>query len=234
MAVNNYSLKVLVVLTTVVGLISGLFVPSLSCSESASRTDDRAVLELPALGKRGETVIRARGQVMDILQNDNACAAWFYEIDPDPAEVFRSLHFELQMEGSSYIYGMIDTQHRQLFKHPWAAKSTQNAGHDSTIFLNANGPFFTRAAVVMQLDRGGTLARRGGMHLLTTSSYEGNTPEAQIAILLHELGHVIGRLPEDDDSWDGQSSRNSLEVRRHCKNEIHAAARNSLKGNFGD
>jgi hypothetical protein len=230
MAVNKEYLKVFVVLAAVVGLVWALFVPSLSYSKSTSTDDDRVVLELSALGKKGDTVIRARGQVLDILQNDNACAAWFRETDPDPVEVFRSLHFELQMEGSSYVYGMTDTAHRQFFKHPWAAKSMQNAGQNSTIFLNANGAFFNRAAIVMQQDQRGMLPRRGGLHLLTTSSYEGNTPEAQISILLHELGHIIGRLPVDDDSWDGQSSRNSSEVHRHCKNEIHAAARNSPKG----
>jgi hypothetical protein len=232
MAVNKKNSKVFVVLTAVIGLVCALFVPRLSYSKSSPTSDDRVVLELSALGKRGDTVLRARGQVLDILQNDNACAAWFRETDPDPAEVFRSLHFELQLEGPSYVYGMIDSEHRQLFKHPWAAKSMQNAGQNSTIFLNANGPFFNRAAVVMQQDQRGMVPRRSGIRLLTSSSYEGNTPEAQISILLHELGHIIDRLPEDDDSWGGQSSQNSSEVHRHCKNEIHAAARNSPKGSI--
>jgi hypothetical protein len=42
------------------------------------------VLELSALGKLGDTIARAREQVIDILQNRNACAAWFQEADPDP------------------------------------------------------------------------------------------------------------------------------------------------------
>lgn len=53
------------------------------------------MLELSAPGTRGDTIARARDQAIDILQNGNACAAWFQEADPDPAEVFRSLHFEL-------------------------------------------------------------------------------------------------------------------------------------------
>ncbi len=60
--------------------------------------------------------------------------------------------------------------------------------------------------------------------MLTISSYNGNTPEVQITILLHELGHIIGRLPEDDDSRDGRSIRNTSEVSRHCKSETRAAA----------
>jgi hypothetical protein len=188
------------------------------------------VLELSALGKQGDTIARARGQVIDILQHGNACTVWFHEADPDPVDVFRSLHFEMEMRGPSYVYGIRDGHGGQSFKHPWAAMSTQFGGSNSTILLNANGPFFNRTSVVMQLDPGGMLLWPDGTRLLTVSSYGGNTPEAQITILLHELGHIVGRLPEDADSWDGRSSRNTAEVQRHCKNETRAAAHNSPKG----
>jgi len=205
-----------------------LFVPSRSHSQpTPNQEEERVALELSALGKQGDTIARARGQVLDILQHGNACTVWFQESDPDPAEVFRSLHFELEMGGPSYVYGMRDHEGGLLFKHPWAASSTQYGGSHSTILLNANGPFFNRTSVVMQLDPTGRLARPDGIRLLTISSYKGNTPEAQITILLHELGHIIGRLPEDHDSWDGQSSRNTSDVLRHCKTETRPAARNS-------
>jgi hypothetical protein len=210
-----------------------LFAPSRSHSErTPNQDDDRVVLELSTLGKQGDTIARARGQVLEILQNGNACTAWFQEADPAPGEVFRSLHFELEMRGPSYVYGIRDHERGNLLKHPWAARSTQYGGSNSTIPLNANGPFFNRTSVVMQLDPRGMLLRPDGNRLLTVSSYEGNTPEAQITILLHELGHIVGRLPEDDDSWDGRSSRNTSEVQRHCKNETRAAAHNSPKGSI--
>jgi len=76
------------------------------------------------------------------------------------------------------------------------------------------------------------LLQPGGNRLLVVSSYNGNTPEAQITILLHELGHIIGRLPEDDDSWDGRSFRNTSEVSRHCKSETRAAAHNRPRGSI--
>ena len=207
-----------------------LLAPSRSYSERAPEQDDRVELELLALGKQGNTIARARGQVMEILQDGNACTAWFQQADPSPAEVFRSLHFQLDMRGTSYVYGMKDNQRGQLLRHPWGARSIENGGRNSTILLNARGPFFNRSSVVMQLDPRGMLARPGGNRLLTISSYNGNTPEAQITILLHELGHIIGRLPEDDDSWDGRSSRNTDEVLRHCKIETRAAAHNSSRG----
>jgi hypothetical protein len=196
---------------------------------NASNYDDRVVLELSALGKQGDTIARAREQVLEILQQGNACTAWFQGADPDPAEVLRSLHFALEMKGPSYVYGIRDSRGGQIFKHPWAARSIEDGGRDSTILLNANGPFFNRTSFVMQLGTRGMPARFDGNRLLTVSSYQGNTPEAQITILLHELGHIIGRLPEDGDSLDGRSSRNTSEVLRHCKAETRAAAHNSAR-----
>ena len=209
-----------------------LLAPSPSYSERMPHHDDRVVLELSALGKRGETIVRAREQVLDILQQGNACTAWFQQADPDPAEVFRSLHFGLEMGEPRYVYGMRDSERGQILKHPWGAKSIENGGPNSTILLNASGPFFKRTSVVMQLDPRGVLAWPDGNRPLTVSSYDGNTPEAQITILLHELGHITGRLPEDDDSWDGRSSRNTSEVLRHCKAEIRAAAHHSPRGSI--
>jgi len=207
-----------------------LFAPSRSDTALRSNQDERVLLELSALGKHGETIARAREQVLRILQHDNACTAWFRESDHDPAEVFQSLHFELESNGPSRIYGRRNFEGTQFFKHPWAARSMEYAGRDSIIQLNANGPFFNRTSLAMQLEPGGMLARPGGNYTLTVSRYYGDTPEAQITILLHELGHIIGRLPADDDSWDGRSTRNTSEVSRHCKAETIAAARNRLRG----
>jgi hypothetical protein len=209
-----------------------LLAPSRSYSGRTPNHDDRVELELSALGKQGDTIARARGQVLDILQNGNACTAWFQEADPDPAEVFRSLHFELVIREPSYVYGMRDNERGQLLKHPWAARSIEYGGRDSTILLNANGPFFNRTSIFVQLDPGGLLPRPDGIRVLRVASYEGNTPEAQITILLHELGHIIGRLPEDDDSWDGRSFRNTAEVLRHCEAETRVAAHNSPRGSI--
>jgi hypothetical protein len=228
---NRYQFLVLQQRLIAVAVLSYLlFAPSRSYSERMPSKDDCVVLELSGLGKPGDTITRAREQVIDILQHENACSAWFQEADPDATAVFRSLHFELEMRGPSYVYGMRDNERGQLFKHPWAARSIENGGLNSTILLNANGPFFNRTSLIMQLDPRGMLLQPGGNRLLVVSSYNGITPEAQITILLHELGHIIGRLPEDDDSWDGRSFRNTSEVSRHCKTETRAAAHNSPMG----
>src|SRR5882724_7372930 len=208
-----------------------LFAPTQSYSERTPNKDDCAVLELSALGKRGDTIARAREQVLEILQPGNACSAWFQEADPDATEVFRSLHFELEVGGTSYVYSVKDSARGQLFKHPWAARTTENGGRNSVIQLNGNGPFFNVLRALCNWTQG---ERSRGLlvTMLTISSYNGDTPEAQITILLHELGHIIGRLPEDDDSWDCRSFRNTSEVSRHCKSETRAAAHNRSRGSI--
>jgi hypothetical protein len=206
-----------------------LLAPSLSFS-STPNNEDRVAWELSSLGKRGEAISRAREEVLDILQHGNACSAWFQEADPDAAGVFRSVHFGLELQGTSYVYGTTNSEREQLFKHPWGAKTIENGGRSSIIQLNGNGPFFNRTSRIVQLDPGGMLTWPGGNLRLTISSYNGGTPEAQITILLHELGHIIGRLPADGDSWDGRSSRNTSEVSRHCRSETRAAAHNGSRG----
>ena len=62
------------------------------------------------------------------------------------------------------------------------------------------------------------------MRYLLVGSYYGNTLAAQITILLHELGHVVGRLPEEFDELSGQSGRNTAEVLHFCRAEIKATA----------
>jgi len=91
-----------------------VFAPTQSYSERTPNKDDCDVLELSAQGKRGDTLARAREQVIDILQNGNACSAWFEEADPDATEVFRSLHFEMEMKGPSYVYGIREDPREHL------------------------------------------------------------------------------------------------------------------------
>jgi hypothetical protein len=77
-----------------------LFAPSRSYSEPTSDHHEPVVLELSASDKHGETIARAREQVLEILLQGSACTAWFEEASSDPAEVFGSLHLELEESGA--------------------------------------------------------------------------------------------------------------------------------------
>jgi hypothetical protein len=208
-----------------------LLTPSQTYSkpEGEENHEDGVAIALAHLGKQGDVVLRARSQVLNILQNENTCSAWFRETDPDAAEVFRSVHFGMEQNGPAVAYGQWVPDQGKLLKHPWGARSTQNAGRGALIEINGNGPFFRSSSPILQRDPWGTITRPAGNLALVISTYNGNSPEAQMTILLHELGHIIGRIPEDNDSWDGRSSRNTSEVVRHCKAEIKAEAHNTLR-----
>lgn len=192
--------------------------------------DERVLLEFAAMGKRGETIARARAQVLQILQVENACTAWFQELDPDPAGKFRAARFVVDEKGPRYVFGMRQGGQGELFKHPWVASTVENSGRDATIWLNANGAFFNGSSELVEKELSGGPLRPAGTRVLRVEWYSGNTPEAQITALLHELGHIVGRIPEDNDSLDGESGRNTAEVLRHCRPEIRAAAGKSRRG----
>ena len=176
--------------------------------------------ELSAFGRRGELIARTRAQVLEILNGQNTCAAWFQEANPETLDVFRSLHYQLDMSGSSEIYSIRDDRGRLILKYPWGAKSDEFGGVDSTIVLNRDGPFFVGVSRVAQ----GPASASGWIQVML-GPYVGNTAEARITIVLHELGHIVGRLPGDDGSWNGRSSRNTAEMLQHCKSDIHLIAR---------
>ena len=186
----------------------------------------------PSADKRMGTVLHARGQVLALLQNENGCLAWFREVDDDPAETFRSLQFKIEKEEQKYVLRMSDGREGDRYKQPWAARAWQWAGRNSVVTINSSGPFFYNVSPVAELGPGGGILRYSGFRKLSVGPYRGDTSEAQITTMLHELGHVTARLPLDGDSWDGKSSRNTEEVVRHCKNEIQEYAKwNEEAGN---
>jgi hypothetical protein len=195
---------------------------------ACANDEERTQMLLLALGRRGETIARIRQQVLEILQNRNACSAWYQEVDADPAATFRSLMFVLDEKGSPYVYSLRDSQDARHFKHPYVASAIENAGRNSAIQLNVNGAFFNHSSSVMEEPPDGGPARPLGMRTLWVDSYPGATPEAQLTAMLHELGHIVGRIPEDTDSLDGQSARNTAEVLRYCRPEIQAMARKKI------
>jgi hypothetical protein len=166
--------------------------------------------------------------VLGILQSENACSAWYREKEPDPAGTFQTLEFDLDRKGPTYILESDFNPGLGLYWHPYVAMSAENAGPGATITLNVNGAFFHSDAAVRKGNRAGGPMRAGGIRELKIDSYMGDTLEAQITALLHELGHITGRIPPDPDRTDGTSGRNTAEVLRFCRAEVESAAKHPL------
>lgn len=181
--------------------------------------------ESSSTDKRMDTVQHARGQVLALLQNENGCSAWFREVNDDPAAVFQSLQFKIEREERPYVLREVDSYGGERYKQPWVARAWEWGGRNSTVTINSDGAFFHHVSPIAELGAGGGVIRYSGFRTLTIGPFKGETSEAQITTMLHELGHITGRLPLDWDSWDGQSSKNTEEVLRHCKNDIREYAR---------
>lgn len=205
-------------------LIGALFSPGQSRSHDRAARNDRPSAAWSDAGEREAHLQSARELTLDILQGGNGCSAWFQETDPTSAEIFESLHFDIVEEPVKYVAMVRDARGEWKYKQPWAAKTHQLTGRDSTVKLNPSGAFFVAALPVRKMERGSVVSYQG-LWRLTVGAYRGDTLGAQITTLLHELAHVTGRIPEDTDSLDGKSGKNTEEVLRHCKAEIRARVR---------
>jgi hypothetical protein len=192
--------------------------------DSAFVTNDPIRAQLLTMGKPGLTVALARDHVIEILQSPNSCSAWFQGVDPNPASTFASLKFVIETNGPQEVLGLRSHSGEMLLKHPYSARALENGGTSSTIVLNAKGAFFERVTTLQSQEGASGLLHASGWRYLLVGSYRGDTLAAQITILLHELGHVVGRLPDDSDELSGQSGRNTAEVLRFCRAQIKAAS----------
>ena len=187
-------------------------------------TNDPTREQLLAMGKSGLTVAHARDRVIEILQSRNSCSDWFQEVDPNAASTFASLKFIIDTDGPKEVVGLQSYSGEMLWKHPYSARALENAGANSIVALNAKGAFFVRVAPALRQENNSNWFRPSGSCYLLVGSYPGDTLAAQITILLHELGHVVGRLPDDSPELSGKSGRNTAEVLRFCHKQIKAAA----------
>jgi hypothetical protein len=186
-------------------------------------TNDPIRAQLLSMGRPGLMVALARDHVIEILQSANSCSAWFQEADPNAASTFASLRFVIETNGPRGVLCFRSHSGEMLLKHPYSARALENGGANSMIVLNGKGAFFLPSAAVSRQEEMGSLFRPSGWRYLLVGPYRGDTLAAQITILLHELGHVVGRLPDDSDELSGQSGRNTAEVLRFCGAQIRAA-----------
>jgi hypothetical protein len=186
---------------------------------------DPARMELRAMGKAGQTISRAREKALEILENQNACSAWFQQKDSSPAATFRTLSFELDRKGEEYILESRDLGPWDIFRSPYVARVMQGDGSYATITINAKGAFFRALATVQEIHKEGGPSIFRGDRMLRVGPYTGETLPAQVVTLLHEFGHLIDLLPTDRDDLDGKSLHNTDEVLRNCGAAVDALGR---------
>jgi hypothetical protein len=139
-----------------------------------------------ALGQHGDPIAHAREQTLQILQAHNTYTAWFQEAEPSAAEVFRSLRYRLDGNGTSGIYSMRNDLGQILLKHPWGAKSTEYAGSNSIVQINGNGPFFARKLWMATWYPPVGFAPPGSWQFVIIGPYVGDTPEAGLGMMWYE------------------------------------------------
>jgi hypothetical protein len=199
-------------------------------SHAGTRCDepkDVVQAELDALGKAGRKISRAREKVLEILQTENACRAWFEEKDSNPAATLRTVSFALDLHGDEFVLESRDMGPVNIFRNPYVAKVMQGDGPYATVTLNTKGAFFSTMAKVLEVRKEGGPSSFRGTYLLHVGPYDGDTLPAQIITLLHEFGHVLDLLPADEHNVDGKSVQNTNEVVHNCGAEVDSRGRRS-------
>lgn len=188
--------------------------------------------ELKAMGEQGLVIERAREEVLEILEGQNRCAAWFQQAEPDAARKFRSLRYTIDESGPQYTLKLQNAAGEWLYQQPYVASSIEDAGAGSTITINGKGAFFQRRSGVRIVPKDGGPGGLSASQLLHLDLYLGGTLDAQVTALLHEFSHVVGLLPADGGSVFGSelSTQNTQIVLRHCRAEVEAAGKH--KGLF--
>jgi len=188
------------------------------CSASGDIVRD----DLATMGKRGQIILRARDKVLEILQTENTCSAWYHTKEPDAAATFRTLTFELDRQGDLYVRATPEPGGIQLIRNPYVARVVQSEGANSTVTINVNGAFFfSMATLVDDRIEGGPVSFRG-QRPIQVGPYVGGSFRAQVLTLLHEFGHVIDLLPFDHDDYEGKSQQNTADVLRACRAQVES------------
>jgi hypothetical protein len=185
---------------------------------------DRVQADLDAMGKAGQKISLSRQRVLEILQSENACTAWFQEKDPNPAATFRTLSFSLDQKGPDFIQELKDGGPLIIYRNPYVARVFQGDGAYGTITINSNGAFFASQAQVQDVPKEGgpRMMLMYGARALHVGPYDGGTLRAQMTALLHEFGHLLDLLPTDGNDVGGKSVQNTNEVLRFCRAQVES------------
>jgi hypothetical protein len=198
-------------------------------SDKPERDGDPVLEELKAMGEQGLLILRAREEVVEILEGQTRCAAWFGQADPDAVRKFRSLHYRIDETGPQYTLKIQATDGEWRYQQPYVASSIEGANAGSTITINGRGAFFQLRSGLRIVPIDGGPGGLGISQLQHIDLYLGGTLRAQVIALLHEFSHVAGLLPADGGSLVGGelSTQNTQMVLRHCRAQVEAAGKRS-------
>ena len=196
-------------------------------AKGEEESGDPVVEELKRMGEKGLVILRAREEVVEILEGQNRCAAWFGQGEPDAVRKFRSLHYAIDETGREYTLKIQGADKGWRYQQPYVASSIEGASAGSTITISGRGAFFQLRSGLRIVAADGGPGQLSTSQLLHIDFYVGGTPHAQVIALLHEFSHIAGLLPVDGGSLAGSelSTQNTQIVLRHCRAQVEAAGK---------
>lgn len=176
-------------------------------------------VELSTLVSKDKALVSAYFNTLSILSTTNECSLFF----GGPAAsvgVFKQLIGKVRKDSLATSIG-IQMSGETVNIHN-ATTRTEYRLFDRVV-INANGPFYQR------------MFSRSKLPLRSIGTFEPNTKEARVLMLLHELGHVMkgedGNWLLPNDGKDNNLSRlNSKQIEHVCGEQIKALPKHERKG----
>lgn len=146
---------------------------------------------------------------LTILSSANACSDFFG--GRESVDIFNQLVSRIR---KSVLSADIGIRMSGPTTNIYDARTNKKYRVFDKVFLNSNGPFYRKKTALWET----TVPKVG--------TFEPNTKESRVLILLHELGHVVkgsdGHWLLPDDGKDVELSRgNSYKIENVCEDEIN-------------
>lgn len=158
---------------------------------------------------------------VSILSSKNPCSDFFG--GPDSVVIFSELVSKIRKDSLAVGIGI---RMSGLTTNVHDARTKKNYRLFEKVSINSRGPFYRRKSALWEP----TVPKVG--------TFEPNTKEARVLMLLHELGHVIegsdGRwLLPDDGKNEGLSRANSYKIEDVCDDQIRGLGKVSNMKDLG-
>lgn len=197
--------------------------------DSTSRIVGRPSIR--ASGNEAVAIARAASAVLNILQSNNSCSAWFAKSDPSFVETFATLQFWIERDGPGHITKEHGDRGNWVEHGPYVARTSESTGRGTNVAINAHGAFFQNKAEVFKIGwQGSYELPTNSWQPLHAGPYDGATAKAQILTLLHEFAHIVGAIPSDGLTPTGlnRSQENTETILKYCKSAVNASPSHAI------